>query len=79
MAENESHVSGKKRILMAFCIDAEACHVVEMCAVKMANKIPLSWLAVILQGSLEPRLTLPHGVFRIIISNSTEAVSDRHY
>lgn len=64
---------------MAFCIDAEACHVVEMWAVMMANKIPLSWLVVVLQGSLEPKLTPPHGVFRIIISNSTEAVSDRHY
>lgn len=64
---------------MAFCIDAEACLVIEMQAVKTINKIPLSWSVVILQGSCEPRLALPHNKLRIIISNSTEAVSDRHY
>ena len=69
----------EKRKLMAFCIDAEACHVVEMQAVKTINKIPLSWSAVILQGSLEPRLAVPHSKLKIIISNSTEAVSNRHY
>lgn len=68
----------EKRMLMAFCIDAEACLVIEMQAVKTINKIPLSW-SVFLQGSCEPRLALPHNKLRIIISNSTEAVSDRHY
>lgn len=47
--------------------------------VKTINKIPLSWSAAVLQGSLEPGLALPHSKLRIIINNPTEAVSDRHY
>lgn len=69
----------EKRMVMAFCIDAEACHVVVIQAVKTINKILLSWSVVILQGSLESRLAVPHSKLRIIVSNSTEPVSNRHY
>lgn len=64
---------------MVFCVDADARHVVEMQAMKTTNKTPLSWSAVILQASLESRLAIPHSKLRIIISNSTEVVSNRCY